>query len=584
MTERADIILFILASVLTLWGLSVAWRGAVGERRGKKRQCRHCGGDPGPSMTCASCGFEAKRERELRARVRSWRLTLLGVAGFTGGLVAIWGGFVVRDWFQTDDGGAGVSPYDAMGVGTLLFACLLGAHGWLGERSKGRKRCPRCWYEMEGVAGRRCPECGREVKDQRALYRPRRRRGQIAVACVIALAGITSTRIEPIVRHGWRGVFPTTLLIAGYEWLPETLVVDDRVGSAPRPWCLEDRHATSQGMWRWQEAWLEQRASRMLRRASDPTGVARSYWLVDADSNAEVALAATSAVVRLMLREDPRQRAAAVELYATSAFDLSRFETSGVIQPEAKHLAAALPNATAPEQDTILSLLSKLKTPPAPAVDFAFQHAFDPARDDSWRGMNYTAALLVSRVIDTSASDRARLAKLATDDAPAARMFMTTAIRFMLVFGDRDRLSPGVRGELANISRSVLDDQDDMVVFRASEALGNLRDDPGHDIPLLLEHARADEEKRYDYLNGLRYFHEDARPFLEEIAAFLEDPDAGVTSQAVWAIFNAVEDDPGLASSWADHVQRVMQGHPDPDAVKDAQLMVEMLRDSPSEE
>ncbi len=38
------------------------------------------------------------------------------------------------------------------------------------DRSRGRLRCPRCWYDMAG-AGLTCPECGKQARSERALRR-----------------------------------------------------------------------------------------------------------------------------------------------------------------------------------------------------------------------------------------------------------------------------------------------------------------------------------------------------------------------------------------------------------------------------
>ncbi len=49
----------------------------------------------------------------------------------------------------------------------------------LGDRSRGRRRCRKCWYDMvaaepvEGVWT--CPECGKRATREKLLLRPRRR-------------------------------------------------------------------------------------------------------------------------------------------------------------------------------------------------------------------------------------------------------------------------------------------------------------------------------------------------------------------------------------------------------------------------
>lgn len=84
----------------------------------------------------------------------------------------------------------------------LLLACAA-AVVWLvvvGDRARGRRRCPRCFYAMEGAAGLTCPECGRTASCERALLRTRRRWRPAILAIVvlaplaIAAAGLTRIR------------------------------------------------------------------------------------------------------------------------------------------------------------------------------------------------------------------------------------------------------------------------------------------------------------------------------------------------------------------------------------------------------
>ena len=60
--------------------------------------------------------------------------------------------------------------------------------GLWGDRSKGRPRCPRCWYDMRGSLPRLvCPECGHDPGYERRLYRSRRRRWLIALGLSVLL-------------------------------------------------------------------------------------------------------------------------------------------------------------------------------------------------------------------------------------------------------------------------------------------------------------------------------------------------------------------------------------------------------------
>lgn len=101
----------------------------------------------------------------------------------------------------------GVAGALALAGGWLLYRALL--H----DRSRGRRRCRKCWYDMSGAPGLRCPECGREFKHERQLLRTRRRWGVAsAAALVLALAG--GAALTPRVqRDGWLGVVPTPALL-----------------------------------------------------------------------------------------------------------------------------------------------------------------------------------------------------------------------------------------------------------------------------------------------------------------------------------------------------------------------------------
>jgi hypothetical protein len=53
--------------------------------------------------------------------------------------------------------------YHTFGWTLAAAGMVLLAWALFWDRSRGRRRCPKCWYNMEGVPGLRCPECGREA-------------------------------------------------------------------------------------------------------------------------------------------------------------------------------------------------------------------------------------------------------------------------------------------------------------------------------------------------------------------------------------------------------------------------------------
>ena len=104
----------------------------------------------------------------------------------------------------------------------VLTIAGLAVIGWalFWDRSRGRRRCPKCWYDMGGAKadgeGRlTCSECGRVVRRERKLHKTRRRwRRAIAGVCVLGLAyaAVATPRVR---ERGWAGAVPTTALAIG---------------------------------------------------------------------------------------------------------------------------------------------------------------------------------------------------------------------------------------------------------------------------------------------------------------------------------------------------------------------------------
>jgi len=114
--------------------------------------------------------------------------------------------------------GVWVARDDAAAVAAIVTAVLaLAVCGWVvrGDRPKGRRRCPKCWYDMTGTAAT-CPECGRTQKHEQRFFRTRRR-WRTAVACflvTLAGAGTAAWRAEP----KWWEHTPTIVLYGVYRF------------------------------------------------------------------------------------------------------------------------------------------------------------------------------------------------------------------------------------------------------------------------------------------------------------------------------------------------------------------------------
>ncbi|MEL6499272.1 MAG: hypothetical protein AAFZ67_01115 [Planctomycetota bacterium] len=108
-------------------------------------------------------------------------------------------------------------------VALLAFVGVAWALFW--DRSRGRKRCRRCWYDMAGVPTEpgdlpaACPECGRGHAKPRHLTRTRRRWGRVVVLGLVMVVGGYGLWVVPRVQdEGVTGVVPTTVLFAGAPW------------------------------------------------------------------------------------------------------------------------------------------------------------------------------------------------------------------------------------------------------------------------------------------------------------------------------------------------------------------------------
>jgi len=182
-----------------------------------------------------------------------------------GTFVLEWGG-VSFDWLRWD---SDRNPYAAATLAGVLATGLF-AWGIRGQRSSGRRRCPRCWYDMKGTPGLRCPECGHDAGTERDLFRPRRRAWAVRLAVLLALVGIGCATLWPRVRdHGFVSLIPATGLIAGMRWLPEHFI---NATNYPHPaGSLGDRLSADEGtgLWRWQRRWAAGRAAGLLESSDD---------------------------------------------------------------------------------------------------------------------------------------------------------------------------------------------------------------------------------------------------------------------------------------------------------------------------
>ncbi len=97
----------------------------------------------------------------------------------------------------------------AGGAALLLWAIV-------GDRSRGRRRCRKCWYDMDTIAPVAgvwtCPECGKRAERGKLLLRPRRRWRWAVVAFLLVLAAYPAHSVPVIRRDGWLAAVPSLVL------------------------------------------------------------------------------------------------------------------------------------------------------------------------------------------------------------------------------------------------------------------------------------------------------------------------------------------------------------------------------------
>lgn len=140
------------------------------------------------------------------------------------------------------------------------------------DRARGRRRCPKCWYDLSvsGEGNLRCSECGYKARRERKLYKTRRHWRWAGVG-VVLLLGSYACRVTPDVRrHGWWSAVPTTLIIAVSPKvdLDESALIDSLLARA-------DRDEIADWQWDWFVLWGLKDGDRLVT----PKITTRNGWV-----------------------------------------------------------------------------------------------------------------------------------------------------------------------------------------------------------------------------------------------------------------------------------------------------------------
>lgn len=242
-------VLYLIAGVLGTWSASLFWRAWHAwrlERRARRKEQA--------PVAVLSAG-----RRRFGIGVALVALPLAGIAFSYAGVVR-------------DDADAHVSwPMLAARAltGVLLFVAAGAVYvAFRFDPSRGRRRCGRCWYDMSATAGRLCPECGHEPESEKGLYRTRRAPRLLVLACLFLASAYGAWTAPRIYERGWAAAVPTTLLIAGLPWWPDSMIEGSEASLTAR--------IDEEDVWEWQESLLRWRARGVLRRSGSAHALDRA--------------------------------------------------------------------------------------------------------------------------------------------------------------------------------------------------------------------------------------------------------------------------------------------------------------------
>lgn len=100
-------------------------------------------------------------------------------------------------------------------IGVVLVNGVLVYIAWwalFSDRARGRRRCPKCWYDMAYSPGHTCPECGFQARAESDFGKTRRRFGVAAMAVLssVIIAVYISDRVS---QRGYASLLPTRALM-----------------------------------------------------------------------------------------------------------------------------------------------------------------------------------------------------------------------------------------------------------------------------------------------------------------------------------------------------------------------------------
>lgn len=297
----SQVIIGLLGSFLAIWAASLIFRAValrLEQRALRRRQAANLIPAPAPA------------DLDHDHLVGPLAAIVLAIPIFLSGLVLVGLAVVLKEQMLNEP------MANTIGGAVVIAACSLvviaiasASAAWFFDPSRGRPRCRTCWYDLAAVIEPpspdapfepvRCPECGQLTARTKDLYRTRRKPGLLWLAAIIMLVAYFTYMTPALRKGGVSAMIPSTLLIAGLDWLPDSLIVGDRTSRD----CLRIR-VSDRRLWTWQQQWLRRSAQELLATADDPQSLHRAITFKR--NNAPVPRTHFRALIEGLLSDDPR--------------------------------------------------------------------------------------------------------------------------------------------------------------------------------------------------------------------------------------------------------------------------------------
>jgi HEAT repeat protein len=402
-----------------------------------------------------------------------------------------------------------------------LIGGLLGTAGvilalWslFADRARGRKRCPKCWYDMSGIVGdppHTCPECGKVIKREKRLHKTRRRWWWATAALIALVASLTVSQIPKLASDDPLSVIPSSVLIAAAglsdnNWVWETLT--DR---CTKSGSLYSRRLGEFGPgeftdWQWRLlAWSCSRslaADRSPRRRAD---VIDLLGLVP--PHAETTF--DQVIACIDDEECPDRDGAAWVIY--------RFATDDRLDEEQRSIATdAIAEYLREDEYTGDCAAILAMTSLDPDGDRAVPALLEIARGENGRARSCAIDALVELRTDLASLRPVLLRELADPDS-----FETPAVLLSLgqIMGDDS--------ECADAVSRFLNDPDDLVRLTAAEALATNGAKPDQVIPVLEAFMTSEDTlERMSAAEALGGYTDHADRCVPLLVSMFDDPES----------------------------------------------------------